>query len=132
MPGGPELARHVWKCIETVSVEPGRFRPPDTVLEKILRHDRIFGVEVGQYIDEPTLGKIFRKTRRRVWVHERFKGVVRGRLIVFSVENPVKWRGGIYMLRGCSVKPIGQGRIFYPGVIWADMVDDRVEQNFHL
>ena len=36
------------------------------------------------------------------------------------------------MLRGCSVKPIGQGRIFYPGVIWTDMVDDRVEQNFHL
>ncbi len=35
------------------------------------------------------------------------------------------------MLRWCAVKPIGQGRIFYPRVIWADVVDDSVEQNFH-
>ena len=76
VPGGPEFARYVGKSIQAVAVQSGGFRPPDAVLQKILGDQRIFGVEVGQDVEEPAFGEISGEARRGVGIDQRFKRVL--------------------------------------------------------
>ena len=53
MPACPELPANVGKRIDAVPVQPGGFRPPDAVLQKVLLDQGILGIHVWQNSEEP-------------------------------------------------------------------------------
>lgn len=55
MPLRPEFSRDVRKRVDAESVETGRFRPPDTVLDEVFDDERIFCIQVGQNAEKPAI-----------------------------------------------------------------------------
>src|SRR5260370_33091532 len=70
----PELSRHIGKRVEPESVESALFRPPDTILDKILRHVGVILIEVGQNIEEPAIHDVFPLAGRRGRIPDELKG----------------------------------------------------------
>ena len=106
VPVGPEFTRYIGERVEAISVQSGCFRPPDTVLQKILRDQGIFRVQIGQHAEEPAFGEIFGQTRRCVWINQSLEGIVTGLLPGFSVEGFVQWTRRVPVLCRRAMKPV--------------------------
>src|SRR5467141_1201458 len=59
MPVCPELPPDIGKRVDAIAIQPGCFRPPDAVLQKILLDHRILGGHVMQKKEKPTLRDIW-------------------------------------------------------------------------
>src|SRR5882762_5319680 len=58
MPVGPELPSDIGKRVDAVAVQPGYFRPPDAILQKILFDQGVLRVHVRQNPEEPAFREI--------------------------------------------------------------------------
>src|ERR1700676_1280398 len=133
MPAGPELPRNIRESVDTQAVQPARLRPPDAVLQKILRDQRIFRIHVRQNSREPSGGEIARKASRGVRIDQNFERVIAKWLIVrFPVERTSYRRRSVQMMLRRAVKPVRQGRIRHPRMLRSDVIGHHVEENFHV
>ena len=132
MPVGPELPPDIGKRVDAVAVQPGYFRPPDAVLQKILLDQGILRVHVRQNPQEPAFREISFHAHRDVGIDQRFEQIVSdGLTACLAVETALERGKRIDVMLSRAVKPIGQRRIRKPGMFRADMIRNDVENNLH-
>src|SRR5579883_617274 len=128
VPSGPEAAIHAGECIQTKSVEPRTFRPPNAVLQQILRHNGVFRIEVRQNAEKPAFGEVFAEAHGRMRIGQKLEKIVR---LLFGpgVKRTVHGREGIQMIRARTVEPIGERRMIHPRMQRSNMIRDGIEEN---
>src|SRR3984885_5159789 len=110
----PECAIHIRKGIDAKAIETRSFNPPDGILNKVFRNQRIFLVEIGQSIGEPAFRNVAALAPGRVRIGDRLK-IRLGHGVIFS----------------SAVEPVGKRRIFYPWVGRTYMVWNCIENDLH-
>src|ERR1700694_5329850 len=101
----PELAAHIGKRINSNRIDARSLHPPKSVLDQILRNERILLIHVRHCVDKPSMNEI--------------GGCCRGRV---RIDEVVKVTAGVKMLRNRAMKPIGCRGIGNPRMLKADVI----------
>ena len=87
----PEAPAHVWESVQPVAVNARLFRPPERILDEVLRHVRIFLIHVRKDPGEPAFDNVAPEPRRRVWVGKELEVSAKGWVLLPRSVEPVRF-----------------------------------------